>query len=415
MSFDALYAAVLAAPADDTPRLVLADWLDESGDPDRAEFIRAQCEAESLHPNSRWRHVLEARAGELFAAHWIEWWRPVCERLGLPPPARPWASAFGWMAERLGLAKAGWPYVESGTKIDRLHFSAAETRDGRFAAAKFVRGFPDHLRLAPGPTGPTLADWAMAVPVTSLAVSALAHEVWGELYDGPALAQVRSIELESFGPEHILPVVHSPHLTGLRELTLDTEAEGVSAAELAAVAGAPAARQLRSLAVSIQDEEAAAELAGAVVLSGLTALDLDFGFLEHGHGTSDETFAAGALAARVLDRLARSPHLVGLEKLSLGGLVVTADLALAFPRLDDLTLDLRHLADPTVLLDWPGLTRLRHLRLALADAVDKSFLAALADRLDSDRVETVRLETGPGAIDGALAFLTRFEDRVWLA
>jgi uncharacterized protein (TIGR02996 family) len=40
--YEALYAAVCAAPEDDTPRLVLADWLDEHDDPHRAAFIRAQ-------------------------------------------------------------------------------------------------------------------------------------------------------------------------------------------------------------------------------------------------------------------------------------------------------------------------------------------------------------------------------------
>jgi uncharacterized protein (TIGR02996 family) len=40
---DALLAAILAAPADDAPRLVYADWLDEHGEGDRAEFIRLGC------------------------------------------------------------------------------------------------------------------------------------------------------------------------------------------------------------------------------------------------------------------------------------------------------------------------------------------------------------------------------------
>lgn len=31
-------------PDDDTPRLILADWLDEYGEPERAELIRVQCE-----------------------------------------------------------------------------------------------------------------------------------------------------------------------------------------------------------------------------------------------------------------------------------------------------------------------------------------------------------------------------------
>jgi uncharacterized protein (TIGR02996 family) len=38
----ALLRAILAAPADDTPRLVYADYLEEHGDPARAAFIRTQ-------------------------------------------------------------------------------------------------------------------------------------------------------------------------------------------------------------------------------------------------------------------------------------------------------------------------------------------------------------------------------------
>ena len=40
---DALLAAILANPEDDLPRLVYADWLEEAGFSERAEFIRIQC------------------------------------------------------------------------------------------------------------------------------------------------------------------------------------------------------------------------------------------------------------------------------------------------------------------------------------------------------------------------------------
>ncbi len=39
--------AIVEAPDDVAPRLVYADWLDEIGDP-RGEFIRVQCERETL-------------------------------------------------------------------------------------------------------------------------------------------------------------------------------------------------------------------------------------------------------------------------------------------------------------------------------------------------------------------------------
>lgn len=40
---DALYRACLDRPFDDTPRLVLADYLDDHDEAERAELIRAQC------------------------------------------------------------------------------------------------------------------------------------------------------------------------------------------------------------------------------------------------------------------------------------------------------------------------------------------------------------------------------------
>lgn len=49
--YDALYAAVCAAPDDDTPRLVLADWLDEHDDPHRAAYMRAAVQLHRLREN----------------------------------------------------------------------------------------------------------------------------------------------------------------------------------------------------------------------------------------------------------------------------------------------------------------------------------------------------------------------------
>jgi uncharacterized protein (TIGR02996 family) len=48
---DDLYRAILANPADDTPRLAYADWLEENGRPEEAEFIRIGCRLESITPD----------------------------------------------------------------------------------------------------------------------------------------------------------------------------------------------------------------------------------------------------------------------------------------------------------------------------------------------------------------------------
>jgi uncharacterized protein (TIGR02996 family) len=48
-----LYAAIVREPEEDTPRLMYADWLEENGDPERAEFIRLQVELSRMPPKPR--------------------------------------------------------------------------------------------------------------------------------------------------------------------------------------------------------------------------------------------------------------------------------------------------------------------------------------------------------------------------
>lgn len=69
---DPFLAAVLAAPDDDLPRLVYADYLEERGDP-RGEFIRLQVELARLDSGDPRRGELLARETELQSAHEDEW------------------------------------------------------------------------------------------------------------------------------------------------------------------------------------------------------------------------------------------------------------------------------------------------------------------------------------------------------
>jgi uncharacterized protein (TIGR02996 family) len=62
---DALLRAICESPWEDTPRLVYADWLDENGQPERAEFIRVQIEVAKLPSGERYGHPLARRSYEL--------------------------------------------------------------------------------------------------------------------------------------------------------------------------------------------------------------------------------------------------------------------------------------------------------------------------------------------------------------
>jgi uncharacterized protein (TIGR02996 family) len=72
--------AIEAEPDDDAVRLVFADWLDDNGDPDRARFIRLQCEHARLYPRSQLHPVeseartrLEKEIEELLKRHRAAW------------------------------------------------------------------------------------------------------------------------------------------------------------------------------------------------------------------------------------------------------------------------------------------------------------------------------------------------------
>lgn len=49
----ALYRSVLESPEDDAARLIFADWLEENGEPEMAEFIRVQCALAGFDPNAK--------------------------------------------------------------------------------------------------------------------------------------------------------------------------------------------------------------------------------------------------------------------------------------------------------------------------------------------------------------------------
>ncbi len=92
MAVDADYLrAVIDRPDDDAPRLAYADYLDECGQAERAEFIRLQCRLATLKctramnpctaatkatlvcPNCREYQTLVRREWELLAAHFGAW------------------------------------------------------------------------------------------------------------------------------------------------------------------------------------------------------------------------------------------------------------------------------------------------------------------------------------------------------
>jgi uncharacterized protein (TIGR02996 family) len=70
---EAFLQSVCEEPEDLATRLIFADWLEDHGDPDRAEFIRIQCELVAELDDSPRLRKLQAREADLLFLHRRRW------------------------------------------------------------------------------------------------------------------------------------------------------------------------------------------------------------------------------------------------------------------------------------------------------------------------------------------------------
>src|SRR5262245_7056377 len=107
--------AIIAEPGDDALRLIYADWLDDHGQPDRAQFIRVQVELAHLaaDPDADSVRVATRRAREhrLLAAHHREWLGPDPSVFG-----NGWGFRRGFV-ERLAFTPVG--FAEHAEELSR--------------------------------------------------------------------------------------------------------------------------------------------------------------------------------------------------------------------------------------------------------------------------------------------------------
>src|SRR4051812_25441081 len=73
MTEEAFLAEIRASPEDDVPRLVFADWLEDHGDPARAEFIRAQVQMARMNWREPGYSELKERSRKRLVEHHKDW------------------------------------------------------------------------------------------------------------------------------------------------------------------------------------------------------------------------------------------------------------------------------------------------------------------------------------------------------
>ena len=113
---EAFLAAIAAAPDEDTPRLVYADWLDENGTEDdraRAALIRAQCRMEVLPVESKERKKLVREVRVILNKHYTTWTAGLRDaHLG-----KDWTFRRGFID---GLTISPTAYIQRGEDLFRL-------------------------------------------------------------------------------------------------------------------------------------------------------------------------------------------------------------------------------------------------------------------------------------------------------
>jgi uncharacterized protein (TIGR02996 family) len=117
---EAFLRAIAENLYDDTPRLIFADWLEEHGDPDRAEFIRIQCELEPMRDQYEIDRAAELhqRENKLLAQHRKKW-------LGEMPVgwddwrAGAWAAFYRGCVDTVSMPVR--TFLNLGSEIRRVH------------------------------------------------------------------------------------------------------------------------------------------------------------------------------------------------------------------------------------------------------------------------------------------------------
>jgi uncharacterized protein (TIGR02996 family) len=189
---EAFLRAIADSPYDDTPRLVYADWLDEHGEQDRAEFIRVQVELARIDDDDPRHTLLKHRQDALLRRHRRAW------KEHLPDWARP-----------------------DHAVDDSFGFKGG--------VAVFRRGLPGHLNLTAKAFISHAEEFAQLAPLESATLCLESTQDVQALARCPALGRLTRL---SFDGSHKLDAAElatlaaSPHLGRLVSLALSDQPLG---------------------------------------------------------------------------------------------------------------------------------------------------------------------------------------------
>ena len=263
-----LYRAILDNLSDDGPRLVYADWLEENGQEERADFIRVQCSLASDELDSDQRKKLTAREQELLSKYAWDW----AEEYG--KSISEWQFERGFITRaQLDLERDAEPIIDIVNRGTITHL-----RDtGQFCE---LEGFVEALPKLHPLTG--LEFWGLY---------AFSDQLVAEMLQSPQLAELKTLVLHHdrngnlVDEQVIVDAMKSPLRSNIEVLAVNVDCSwrGASNAILKAVAESPYLRNLKRLDLSNAGNEGnnpqltvevVEQLAASPNLQNLEILDL---------------------------------------------------------------------------------------------------------------------------------------------
>ncbi len=286
---ESLLWSIRLSPDEDAPRLIYADWLEETGAPDRAEFLRVQIEEATLEFYSNYAKRLRKRANEILDKNrrkWLgsvpgdvkllknpferglvtsvselnvlKWAKHSRKLLKLFPALHRVKLSFGMTGKDEGLkVLEKCKELESITDLDLgwVHLGALGPN------SKHVRHFVAFPQIVNCRRLELVSNWLLP---EGMQVVAAAPTLRNLTYLGVGHNFIKDKGLEALASSQNFPELRSLNLAG-NEFT----AEGV-----AAFAQSPLLSQLRSLHMGLHTEEAITELFQSPHLGNLQELGL---------------------------------------------------------------------------------------------------------------------------------------------
>jgi uncharacterized protein (TIGR02996 family) len=198
----AFLSDIIDNPADDSPRLVYADWLDDQGESARGEFIRIQCRRSALPGDDPEQRLLAACESDLLARHESAW------RAELPQ-----LDGITWEDFKRGFVEAVFA-VSAEAFLHQASAIFAATPVRRVQIGRIDDGWAHQVARTPHLARLTELNLGNNTGLSRAGVRALAGSPW--------LANLTALLLHynPLGDEAIAELANSPWLGQLRELYL---------------------------------------------------------------------------------------------------------------------------------------------------------------------------------------------------